>query len=147
MIHFLDVDSENYRKCCRLEIREDQKRFVSNAIGILGRAYAFRDDGARVRIICEDETMVGMLMTRFWPEDACYILDQFFIDWRFQRRGYGKAAIALLLEELAEEGRFPSVYLCYLEGNEEARDLYLQAGFQHNGDDEEGEIGMSRQLR
>lgn len=90
--------------------------------------------------------MVGMLMTRFWPADGCYILDQFFIDHRFQRRGYGKAAVRLLLDQLRRESRFSNVYLCYCAGNEEAKNLYLQLGFRHTGEEEAGEIGMSISL-
>ena len=147
MLHFMDVNGDNYRKCCALRVAPEQETYVANAIGILGKAYAYREEGARVQIICEDQTMVGMLMTRFWPADNCYILDQFFIDQQFQRRGYGTAALRLLLDQLRKEGRFPSVFTSYYAGNDAAKDLYLQSGFLHTGEDEEeGVIGMSRSL-
>ena len=54
-------------------------------------------------------------------QENAYILDDLFIDARYQGRGYGTAALALILEGLRREGKFPRVILCYVEGNDAAR--------------------------
>lgn len=146
MIRLIDVTGENYRRCCALSVAPEQVHFVAPATTILARAYAYRQDGSRARIICDGDAMVGLLLTRRWREGDCYILDQFFIDHRFQRRGYGRAAVALLLDELRREALHPAVTLCYCEGDEAARRLYCQAGFAPTGEQDEHEILLFRPL-
>lgn len=146
MVQFMDVTGENYRRCCSLAVSPEQEHFVAPAVSILARAYAYRQDGARARIILDGDAMVGLLLTRRWAEGDCYILDQFFIDRRFQRRGYGRSAVALLLEELRSESLHPAITLCYCEGDEAARRLYQQAGFAPTGERDGNEIILSRPL-
>lgn len=50
-------------------------------------------------------------------------------DQRYQRRGYGKAAVELVLDEMKKEGRYGRVVLCHIEGNDAARKLYEHCGF------------------
>lgn len=52
-----------------------------------------------------------------------------FIDARYQGRGYGKAAIQQVLEEMKQDGKYNRVILCYLEGNDAAKNIYQQFGF------------------
>ena len=63
------------------------------------------------------------------PELQSYDLSQMFIDARYQSRGYGKAAVRAILDELKADGRYDKVVLCYIEGNETARKLYESFGF------------------
>ena len=63
------------------------------------------------------------------PELQSYDLSQMFIDARYQSRGYGKAAVRAILDELKADGQSDKVTLCYIEGNETARKLYESFGF------------------
>ena len=54
---------------------------------------------------------------------------QLFIDRRYQGKGYGKAAVNLVLAAMKEEGKYPRVSMCYVEGNEASRELFSQFGF------------------
>lgn len=65
----------------------------------------------------------------------------FFIDKRYQGRGYGRRATEMLLNMMRHDGRYGKVVLCYIEGNETAKSLYRSLGFvetERDGD----EIGM-----
>jgi len=146
MVQLADVTGGNYRRCCALTVAPAQERFVAPATAILARAYAYRESGARARIICDGDAMVGLLLTRRWAEGNCYILDQLLIDHRFQRRGYGRSAVALLLEELRAEAAHPAVILCCCEEDKAAFRLYQQAGFAPTGERDENEIILSRPL-
>ena len=70
------------------------------------------------------------------------ILVNFFIDERYQGKGYGKKAAQLLIDHMKQEGRFEKILLCYVEGNEGARILFESLGFKHTGDIDEDEITM-----
>ena len=122
MIHLLDIDSGNWR--IDLAVSEAQKSFVSDRAKLLARAYAYRARRSRAFLICADDLPVGMGLYYDEPE-----LSQMFIDARYQSRGYGKAAVRAILDELKADGQYDKVTLCYIEGNETARKLYESFGF------------------
>ena len=146
MIRLETVTPDNWRS--GLRVGEDQKGFVADSAGILARAWAYRDHGSRAFIICNDDTPVGMAMYHGDTEEAnACVFDQFFIDYRFQGRGFGLEAARLVLALMMEEGRFEKVYLCYIEGDAAAKNLYEKLGFHETGFVEEGEVEMEKQLR
>ena len=127
MIHLENIGPDNWRP--GLAVAEHQKDFVSDAFRLLARAYAYREQGGRAFLVCDGETPVGMGMYHDLPEWDCYDFSQLFIDARYQGRGFGKAAVGLVLEEMKREGKYQKVVLCYIEGNETARKLYEGFGF------------------
>ena len=112
-----------------LILSETQKPFVSDRAKLLARAYAYRARRSRAFLICADDLPVGMGLYYDEPELQSYDLSQMFIDARYQSRGYGKAAVRAILDELKADGRYDKVTLCYIEGNETARKLYESFGF------------------
>ena len=144
MIRLEPIGPDNWRE--ELSVREDQRRFVSDPMRLLARAYAYRNLGGQARLILDGDTPVGMLLWYHWPEAGRYVFSQLFIDQRYQRRGFGGQAAGLALDEMRAEGRFPKVCLCYVEGDEPARLLYEKLGFRHTGGAEENEIIMELTL-
>ncbi|MBQ3796726.1 MAG: GNAT family N-acetyltransferase [Butyrivibrio sp.] len=51
------------------------------------------------------------------------IFSQFFIDEKYQGKGYGFTAAKLVLEHMKKAGRFDKVVLCYIDGNDAAKNL------------------------
>jgi len=143
MIRFEDIDEGNWRY--PLKVSESQKKYVADGVLLLARAYAYRECRSRAFIICDDETPVGMGLYYDCPELECYDFSQLFIDERYQGRGYGKAAIKLVLDAMKRDGRYNKVALCYIEGNDMARKLYEQFGFVETDRDGD-EIVMERSL-
>lgn len=127
MIHFSDITPDNW--CLPLQVSPEQKSHVADRVTLLARAYAYRDFQSRALLICEDESPVGMLLYHDGWDRDCYVLSQLFIDARHQRKGYGRAATALALDQMRADGRYGKVVLCYTEGNEAARALYESFGF------------------
>ena len=127
MIRSVDVDPDNWR--LGLKVAESQKTYVSNSERLLARAYAYHDYRSRAFVIYEDEIPVGMGLYYDCPERDSFDLSQLFIDERYQRRGYGKAATGLVLDTMKNDGKYSKVCLCYIEGNDTARKLYEQFGF------------------
>lgn len=133
MIHLEEVTPDNWRKVNSLKVSKEQERFVASNVGILARAYAYRNEGGKALIIYNDNEMVGLVFYREW--DNCYILDQFMIDSRFQGKGYSKAALDFILRIMKEEGKYSRVELCYCKGNEAALNLFKGFGFCHRHDE------------
>lgn len=146
-IKLREVTPDNWRRVNVLRVSEEQQKTVASNVGILARTYAYRKDNANAYIIYKNEEMVGLLMYRDWKgPPACYVLDQFMIDGRFQGKGYGKEAVKLFIQMMKEEGKYSRIELGYTRGNIGAMKLYESCGFYHTGDDYEDEIGMALDL-
>ena len=70
-----------------LKVSDNQKKFVSDSNRILARAFAYRDNGSKAFVIYDDETPIGMAM--YYELYDAYDFSQFFIDERYQGKGYG----------------------------------------------------------
>ena len=130
-----DVTPDNWRQ--RLEVAEEQKGLVANQAILLARAYAYRDLRSRAFFLYDEKTPVGMGLYYDCPERDGYIFSQLFIDARYQRQGYGRAAVQLVLDALKQDQKYHRVLLCYEEGNEVARRLYASFGFVETEKDED----------
>ena len=140
MVRLEPIGPGNWRE--PLEVRENQRRFVSDPNRILARAYAYRDFGGQARLILNDDVPVGMLLYYDCPESGQYVFSQLLIDRRYQRRGFGIQAVRLALDEMRAAGRYQKVCLCYIASDEPARMLYEKLGFRLTGAVDEDEIVM-----
>lgn len=140
MIRLAPIGPGNWRE--PLEVREDQRRFVSDPNRILARAYAYRNLGGQAKLILDGDTPVGMLLYHDWPEANQYVFSQLLIDRSYQRRGFGLQAARMALDEMRADGRYSKVCLCYAEGDEPARMLYEKLGFRRTGEVDQDEIVM-----
>ncbi|WP_320410754.1 GNAT family N-acetyltransferase [Mesorhizobium sp. Root695] len=84
--------------------------------------------------------VVGFLMYDAPRDDDEARIYRFMIDRASQGRGYGKAALREVLDEIQGLGHVSHVSICYEPDNDAARDLYRSAGFVEEGLDEDGEM-------
>jgi diamine N-acetyltransferase len=134
MIRLMDITEENWLDAASLSVNEAQKKYLAPAIGILARGYVYRDCNARVRVIMNDDVIVGLALVReFTDEPLGYELQQFMIDAKYQGKGYGTEALRLILDELREEGHYDHVEVCVKKDDAEAIRLYEKSGFVDSG--------------
>lgn len=157
MIELKKIDLDNLHQITALSVREDQTSFVaSNACSIM-EAFATRESGyaALPFGLYADGVPVGFAMFGYGfmegdPEVARdnYVLVRFMIDWHFQGRGLGKAALEACLRYLRTYpcGRAEKVWLSYEKENTVAKALYHAAGFCENGEMCGDEIVAVREL-
>ncbi len=127
MIYLVDIDNE--AGDTNLEVAEEQQSYVCNSLVMLARAWLHRKLHPRVFNVYDDKTAVGMGMYLDDPEKSAYDFCQLFIDKRYQGKGYGKAAVGLVLDAMKDEGKYQKVSMCYVEGNDASRNLFEQFGF------------------
>lgn len=144
MIHLEDVTPDNWRE--ELKVSKEQERYVSDAMKILARAYAFRNQRSYACIIYEEGEPIGMALYYDCDELQAYDFSQLFIDERYQGRGFGKEAAKLILDRMKRDGKYSEVVLCYIEGNKAAKEMYEKLGFYHTGEADEDEIVMRKKL-
>ena len=145
MIRLETVTPENWR--LGLRVREDQRRFVADSAGILARAYAYRDSRSQAFVIYQDDVPIGMAMYYDLDDEKEYNFSQFFIDQRYQGKGYGYEAASLVLQRMKADGKYDKAVLCYVDGDDAAKKLYEKLGFRLTGEAEEDEIIMEMKLK
>lgn len=127
MIELREINEENWRES--LHVTAEQKHYVADTTTILARAYAYRKSRSKTFLICDEETPVGMVLYHDCDDLEGYIFSELLIDERYQRKGYGRACVQLVLDAMRAEGKYSKVSLCYVEGNVAAKNLYQKFGF------------------
>jgi ribosomal protein S18 acetylase RimI-like enzyme len=130
------ITPENYRECLALEVGEDQRGFVAPNVKSLAEAWVFR--GAEPLAIYDAGTMIGFVML-FPHETEAWTILRFMIDARHQGQGHGRAALDLVVAELARRGH-RRARLTVVPENARARRLYGRAGFVETGEISGGEL-------
>ena len=134
MIRLAEITEENWLEAADLSVKEQQKAYLAPATGILARGYVYRNCNGKVYAIENDGVLVGLALLReFTDEPLGYDLQQFMIDQRYQRRGYGSKALSLILDALRQEGHYDHVELSVKKEDTEAIRLYEKHGFVDSG--------------
>jgi len=141
MVTLEKITEDNYRACLDLKVAENQINFVSSNILSLAKAYVFYDIVSPFAIY-NDDIMVGFMLLRFNEEYSNYFLWQLMIDEKYQSKGYGKQAMNLAIEWMRKDHRCHEIVTTYKVGNDHAKKLYIQLGFQQMGEEEDDEIDM-----
>ena len=126
-----EITAETVRSICRLDVSEVQKHFVApNAVSI---AEAYFEPKAWFRAIYADETPVGFLMLYDDPEEPNYFLWRYMIDARYQKLGFGKRAMDLLVEYVCTRPGARELRLSCHPGEDGPEPFYRKYGFALTG--------------
>ena len=143
MIRLRKITEDNFISAFQLKLAPGQENYVSHPIRSLAQAYVYRDQCQPFGIY-EDETMVGYVMVIYDYDIPEYDIWHLMIDEKEQGKGYGKAALALILDYIrtkpfGDSGRV--ALTCNIE-NVNAIKLYQKSGFSPTGIEDEDEIEM-----
>ncbi|MCL2854073.1 MAG: GNAT family N-acetyltransferase [Defluviitaleaceae bacterium] len=157
MINLQPISWDNYVAVCQLQVEEHQKGFLAPNYASLAEAYlelAAGDDGEPFTVftICNDDEVVGFAMIYYLPSgkksyaggdgESCYYLSRFMLDKRFQGCGFGKVAMALIIEYVKTRplGEAGSFYTSFKPENEVMRKFIAACGFVETGKINEDEV-------
>ena len=132
MVTLREVNAETVRTICRLEVREDQKHCVAPNAHSISQAYF--EPKAWFRAIYADETPVGFVMIYDDPEESAYFLWRYMIDARYQKLGFGKRAMDLILEHVRTRPGAKELKLSCHPGEDGPEPFYSKYGFSRTGE-------------
>lgn len=140
-VELKNIDSDNYEECIALVVTVEQAQYISSNKASLQEAEECKDV-ARPFAIYVDDKMVGFTMFAFDvkyedPNDR-YWLWRFMIDKDLQGRGYGFAALKIIIDYFREQGA-NYIKLSTKPDNTGALSLYYKFGFRENGEVNDGE--------
>ncbi|MDD3394400.1 MAG: GNAT family N-acetyltransferase [Anaerotignum sp.] len=140
-LHFEPITSKNRKQTEALSLFPEQVSFIESVAECLKEAEVAPE--WKTVGIYGDCTLIGFAMYGYFHEPLPYgevWLDRMLIDKKFQRKGYGKAAVLALLKKLSIEYDCNKIYLSVYDVNKPAICLYKQIGFYFNGEfDTKGE--------
>jgi diamine N-acetyltransferase len=132
-----EITRDNLYEVLALDVTPEQRSYVAtNAKSI---AEAHFEPRAWYRAIAAGDDLVGFAMVYRDPDAGTFYVWRFMIDARHQRRGYGRRALELLLDEARNDGA-EEVTLSVVPGDHSALDFYLGLGFEETGRVEHGEL-------
>lgn len=142
MIHLERVNRENWRQAvfvttdperkCPL----DEKWVTSTAFSIVQSVY---EPEWESRLILDDETVVGFVFYGWWQKKNAPLFCRYAIDIDFQGKGYGRAALPIIVDEMMRQYQTHTIFLTLEKANERAIRLYTGFGFVPTGESDEGE--------
>src|SRR4029079_16412756 len=93
-----EITRDNWLQCVRLKVAPEQEPFVApNGVSLAQSKY---EPEWIPLALYDDEEMVGFVMYGVAPEEGKHWILRVMVDRRFQGKGYGGAAMGLLLARL-----------------------------------------------
>lgn len=140
-----EITKETLRPFLNMNVAEAQKEMVApNPVSI---AQAHFEPKAWFRGIYADETPVGFIMLFDDPDEPVYFLWRLMVADGFQGMGYGRQAIALLIEYVKTRPNATELKVSHvpeLPGN--PGPFYQKLGFEYTGEEDDGELVMRLKL-
>ena len=142
MIRFRPITEENF--VAVLDLRAgDGRRFVPPNVEWLAQAWLYRDNNdVYCFAIYDDETLVGLMELDEDLEKRVMGLWRVMIDERYQGKGFGTAAVDLVISLVRESGKYDKLELGCKEENAAGMHVYEALGFRPTGEVEHGEVQM-----
>lgn len=132
-----EITADTVRAVTKLAVAESQTGFVApNAVSL---SQALFSPEAWYRAIYAGDELVGFLMLEDQslrsppPAKPTIGVWRFMIDERFQGRGYGRAALLLVIEHARAKGLFDTLELSYVPGPGCPEPFYRGLGFRPTG--------------
>ena len=128
IIRLEPITADNWKACIALELAPHQEGFVPSNLYSIAESQFYSGTMSRA-IYNEEEQLVGYAL---WGRDVLtnkWKVFRIMIDKSYQHNGYGKAAMQVIIEKIAQEPDGREILICYQNDNEVARKLYTQLGF------------------
>ena len=148
MINLRKITEENFIDAFNLKLAKGQEEFVSHPIRSLAQAYVYREQCQPFGIY-NDDTMVGYVMVIYDYDIPEYDIWHMMIDEAQQKKGYGSAALDLVLDYIRTKpfGSSDRVTLTCNKNNLGALKIYKRKGFTETDEEDEDEIELSLILK
>ena len=145
------ITASTVRAVTDLRVGPQQESYVaSNAVSI---AEAFFHPEAWFRSICAQNVLIGFVMLRDEtlltppPSPARFSLWRFMIDGHYQRLGFGRKALELVVAHARTRPNVGVLQTSYVVGPHSPMDFYLSFGFRHTGETKpNGEVVLALEL-
>jgi diamine N-acetyltransferase len=136
-VELREITMDNFHACIGLKVADDQRDFVAPNVFSLAEAKA---DGVSVPLaMYAADRMVGFIMYWYDAENGKGYIDRLMVAAEHQGRGYGKSAMAQVIQRLRDLPGCRRIQTSFAPANRVADGLYYQLGFRRTGEMVHGE--------
>jgi diamine N-acetyltransferase len=139
------ITKETLRPVLKLSVAPSQLGFVATNAVSIAQAH-FEPEKAWFRAVYADDTPVGFVMLSDDPIKPEYYLWRFMIDQRYQRHGFGRRAIGLLIEHVRQRPGATELLTSCVPGEGTPIPFYEKLGFVQTGEKDEDELVLRLKL-
>jgi diamine N-acetyltransferase len=132
------VTWENFSAVIALTVTPEQAEFVAPNVRSIAEAYL--EPTWTPLAIYAGDNLVGFALFGRDDETGRWWLMRYMIDAKHQGKGYGTAALPVLIDLMVDRHDCGEIYLDYSPGNDVAERLYARVGFAPTSESEEGKI-------
>lgn len=126
-IQLQPLTARTWRDCAALRVADDQRGFVRDNLYSIAEAQFYPD--VRSRAVLAGATLVGYALWGIDDASGQWKLFRLMIDAAQQGKGYGRAAMALVLGDIAAQPTRSDTLLRVATANTRAIGLYARLGF------------------
>jgi len=130
MVNLKPITLDNFWDVVSLKVGKDQNFVASNAISI---AQSKVDPSLIPLAIYDDQTLVGFLMYGIDPDDGNYWIVRLMVDEKYQRNGFGKKAMEIIIDKIKEDKTHNKLVISTNPENIIGLNLYKKLGFKSTG--------------
>jgi diamine N-acetyltransferase len=136
------ITPDNVWAVCSLAVDDTQLDFVApNIDSLIASAYIHTPRCYPFAIYAGND-LVGFAMYSYEETPGRWWVHRLMIDRRFQGRGYGRAAMNVLIPLMVEREGMTHIVTSYVPQNRIAARLYESLGFRDTGEMDDGEVLM-----
>ena len=140
-----EITTPMVRDVCRLSVLDHQHRFVAH--NTVSLAQACFEPKAWTRAVYADETLVGFVMVYDNDQKHEYTLWRFMIDGRYQHLGFGRQALAKVVDYVRTRPGAKEFLAYVVQEPQGPQPFYEALGFSPTGKvDEDGEAELRLSL-
>lgn len=142
MIHLERISRENWREATFITTDPehkcplDEEWVTSTAFSIVQSVF---EPEWEARVIMDDEKLIGFAFYGYWDKKDAPLFCRYTIDIGKQNKGYGQAALPIIIEEIKKQYQCDKIYLTLEDENQRAVHIYQKFGFRPTGEYDEGE--------
>ena len=131
-ISLREITRDTFFGICQLSVTPDQRLCVDTVAESLAEANFY--DSAWFRAVYAENVPVGFVMLDDRPEEAKYYLWRFLIDARYQGMGFGRRAMALVIEHVKTRPNATDLMTSVMQVEGGAQGFYERVGFSLTGE-------------
>ena len=142
MVNFQKITEANFDAIIRMK-RPEGERFVAPNSVSLAQAWLYREnEDVFPFAICDGDMPVGFMLLEEDMDEEKLMLWRIMVSPEQEGKGYGTAAVRLLIELARKSGKYRGLYLDCDRENKAAWHVYEKLGFRPTGDINHGSVEM-----
>lgn len=134
MVNFRSITEDNFDAIINMKRPEGENYLASNEHS-LAQAWLYREaNDVFPFAIYDDDLPVGFMMLDEDLENRTIAIWRIMFPVEYQNKGYGTEALRNVIELMRNSGKYDSVTIDYVQGNDIAGHVYRKVGFKETGE-------------